>query len=448
MDVGVASLMSSQPTFKGIPILQGSGSRAPDLGWVRIFTRVGMLAALILIPLLGIFRIDLSSGFVVFGHQIWFGDFFIVFGFWLSAACLLVIAYSSLGAVFCGWACPQNTFSTWANGITSRLLGKRAIINWGDEPANVHVSSGKNKVRNWIWLAIRLLAMSMLIAIIPLLYFLPPESVWSFVTLRKDATVTGSIYWIYSVFVFLTLTNIAVVRHYVCRYMCIYRIWQHLFKTRDTLHIEHDTARSAECARCNYCATVCPVDIDPRDTLTYDSCINCGECISACDNLHKPRGEPGLLRFRFGRRKGKEEIASRVQLQTLFSRTSWVFPVLLFGLGMVAWGVSQYEPMHVSVYRAEIFHGDQIRDYRISIANKAYRPAAVEFEVEGLPDGTWELERSGARFTTAGRQDINLHIRNGLPDGLHVIRVLAQADNGWSDSFQFHHFVTTDRAGR
>ena len=434
--------MSSQPSFKGIPILQGSsGKRAPHLAWVRFLTRTGMLAALVLIPVLGIFRIDLSSGFVVLNHQIWFGDFFIVFGFWLAAACALIIAYSSLGTIFCGWACPQNTVSTWANNITARLLGKRAIINWGDEQTGVRVSSGKNKWYNWVWLIIRLLAISMAVALIPLLYFLPPGAIVSFLTLQMDATVTGSIYWIYAVFVFIVFTNIAVVRHYVCRYMCIYRIWQYLFKTRDTLHIEYDAARGGECARCNYCVTVCPVDIDPRDTLTYDSCINCGECISACDSLRKTPGERGLLSFKFGKRKGKSEILNRVGLTTLFSRTTWVFPVFMLGVGLLAWGIINYQSMHVSVYRAEIFHGDRIQDYRINIANKIYRPETVTFRVEGLPEGSYELGADGTAFQTAGRQDVNLHIKDTLDKGLHVVRVTAQAAGGWTGSYQFHHFA-------
>src|SRR3569623_981949 len=109
--------MSSNITFKQNTIVVESAGRA-NLGRLSSYSRFLVLAALVLIPLTGVFCIDLSSGFVIFNKQIWFSDFFIVFGFWLAAACSLIILYSTMGTVFCGWACPQNTASTWANQLT------------------------------------------------------------------------------------------------------------------------------------------------------------------------------------------------------------------------------------------------------------------------------------------------------------------------------------------
>lgn len=435
-------MSSDNTTFKGIPVVT-SGKPRPGqrLEWIRIATRLGAIAAMILIPVLGIFRINLSSGFVVFDYQIWFGDFFIVFGFWLSIACLLIIAYSSFGAIFCGWACPQNTVSTWANKVTSKLLGKRAIIDWGDETSGAHVSSGKNKIVNWIWLAAKLLAMSMTVAVIPLLYFLPPDAIISFITLQPDERITGSLYWIYFVFSFIALVNIAVMRHYVCRYMCIYRIWQFLFKTRDTLHIAYDASRSSECTKCNYCATVCPVDINPRDTLTYDSCINCGECITACDKLPKNRETGGLLSFKLGKRTDKEVVLNRVTLTTLFSRTTWVFPVFALAVGIFTWGVVNYEPVHMSAYRADIIHGDRIQDYRIHVAHKVARSEEVSIRVSGLPADAYELDTTRVAFSGATRENINLNIHDNLAPGLYAIDVHAEAASGWQGSYRLHHFV-------
>ncbi len=433
-------MSSENTTFKGIPIV--TGEPAPQrLERARFATRTGMILALILIPTLGIFRIDLSSGFVILNYQVWFGDFFIVFGFWLSIACLLIIAYSSLGAVFCGWACPQNTTSTWANKVTSRLLGKRAIINWGDDAIAARVSSGKNKAGNWILLIARLLGMSMLIAVVPLLYFLPPGAIWSFVTLQPDPRYTASLYWIYSVFTFIAFVNIAVMRHYVCRYMCIYRIWQYLFKTRDTLHIAYDASRSDDCVKCGYCETVCPVDINPRDTLTYDSCINCGECITACNNLREHRESGGLLRFRFGKRDEKQHIEGRMALTSLFHRVSWVFPVFVLALGIFTWGIINYQPVHMSVYRAEIHHGDRIQDYRIHIAHKKFGPEEVHIAVSGLPEDRFDLETDRVAFTSATRENVNLRINDGLARGLYTLYVTAESASGWTGKYQLRHFV-------
>lgn len=431
--------MSSQPSFKQIPIVSRPKS-TPRLDLLRSMSRTGFVLLLILIPVTGVFRIDVSSGFVVFNHEIWFSDFFIVFGFWLAAACLLIIMYSSLGTVFCGWACPQNTFSTWANRVTARLLGKRALINWGDEDQTAKVSSGKNHWHNWLLLGLRLLAASMLLALLPMLYFLPPDALWAFLSFGEDPRVTGSLYWIYSVFVFITGANIALIRHYVCRYMCIYRMWQHLFRTRETLHIEYDAARQADCEKCSFCVTVCPVDIDPRQTATFDACINCGECITACDNMHKKNGTPGLLSFKFGRRLDALDNDGRFSSPSLLSRVRWVLPVLALALGLLSWGIVQYQPYHLSVYRAEMLHGDHTRDYRINLANKLYAPAEIRVQVEGVPPEHYFLSGDRVEFSTVGRKDLNLRLE-GLPKGLHTITVRASGPDGWQGSFRFQHLV-------
>ena len=431
--------MSSNTTFKDIPIIQEI--KAPRLSWMRMASRIGFLVLLVLIPTTGLFRIDLSAGFVILDHQIWFSDFFIVFGFWLAIASLLILLYSSFGTVFCGWACPQNSVSTWANKTTSRLLGKRALINWGDDETNVKVSSGKNKKKNWFLLFLSILGMSMLVALLPLLYFFPPGAIWSFLTFQEDPRLAGSLHWIYTVFVFIAFANIAVVRHYVCRYMCIYRIWQFLFKTRDTLHIEYDASRGEECSKCNYCVTVCPVDTDPRNTAIYDSCTNCGECITACDNLHRKHGTKGLLHYKFGRRTDKEEIKNRVSLASFTRRASWVLPVFMLAVGMFIWGLVIYEPYHLSVYRADIRHGDKIQNYRINIANKRYEPATVSFKVSGIPDQLYELDSSEITFETATRKNLNLYIDDSLQPGLYTIQVTAVSQDGWQESYNFQHYV-------
>ena len=436
--------MKGNTTLKGIPITVQASGRAPaNLSTWRFLSRTGGLLLLILIPVSGIFRIDLSSGFVIFNHQVWFADFFIVFGFWLAAACLLILLYSSLGTVFCGWICPQNTASTWANRVTTKLLGKRAIINWGDEGTDVRVSSGKNKPLNWMILFFKLLAMAMFLALIPLLYFFPPGAMWSFVTFQEDPRLAGSLYWIYTVFVFIAFANIAVVRHYTCRYMCIYRMWQFLFKTRDTLHVEYDASRGEECRKCNFCVTACPVGIDPRQTLTFDSCTNCGECITACDQLHQRRdGSPGLLRFRFGQRKGKHQLSNRVPLTSLLGRASWVAPVFVLALGILTWGIVQYEPYHLSVFRADSGSGGRILDYQINVANKTYEPATIELQVAGLPDDRYILERSTVHFETATRKDVRLHIDGGLNPGLYRITITARAaGSDWEKRYNIQHYV-------
>lgn len=409
----------------------------------------GALALAVLIPVTGLFRIDPAAAtFVVLERQIWFADFFIVAGFWVALSSVLVMTYSTLGAAFCGWVCPQNTFSEWANRMTKRFLGKHAEVSL--DGAGVRVSAGKQKWLNWAALGALFLGVALLLALIPLLYFYPPAVIWSFLTFRDDLRLAASLYWIYTVFVLIILVNLAVVRHFLCRFMCIYRVWQHSFKTTHTLHIAYDGARGERCATCNYCLTVCPVEIDPRNTLTYDSCINCGACISACDSLHYKTGEPGLLGFEWGARKiprlaglaVRQAAGIKSNLGTLFGRFSWSLPFTLIGVALFVWGMVSYQPYHLTVYRADTNQGAAIQDYRIALANKLYRPTQLKVSVQGLPPGSYTLSADEARFVSAGRQDLNLFIHAVLPRGLYSFTVTLESQEGVRVSYPARHLVT------
>ena len=430
--------MSANEILQKIPIVVQSPNATKHgggLGKTRLAVQIASLVAIVLIPILGIFRIDVSAGFVVLGRQIWFSDFYIVFGSWLTLASSLIMFYSTLGTAFCGWVCPQNTLSAWANNLTFKYLGKRAAVNW-DADSSAKVANAKNKLSNWLMLGAKLLLVSMAIAIVPMLYFYPPDVVWSFVSFSADERVTKSLYLIFSVFVFIALVNLAVIRYYMCRYMCVYRIWQFLFKSRQTLHVVYDETRADDCLKCNYCETVCPVDINPRNTAVYDSCTNCGECITACSTIHKKHDTSGLLSYKFGERG----LVSS-SLSSLASRATWALPAFLLGISMFGWGLWNYQAYDVSVYRSEVWQGDHVSDYRISIAHKIYELGQVGIEVEGLPPEAYTLSEDEAHFTTAERKDINLHINKPLSPGLHPFLVRVRSKDGWEDSFTVQHFA-------
>jgi len=436
----VGHCMRTNQAFGKIRILSYRQSRARGLDWKLQASRYGALLLLILIPVTGVFRIDVSTGFVVMDRQIWFADFFIVFGFWLVVATTMIMMYSTLGTVFCGWACPQNTMSSWANKITRKHLGKRAVIDWNNEQDG-NVAAAKNKLVNWLMLSSKLLLASMILALIPMLYFYPAGAVWSFITFQDDARLVGALHWIYTVFTIIVLVNLAVIRHFACRYMCIYRIWQFLFRTCDTLHVTYDASRSDECTKCNLCVTTCSVDIDPRKTSTFDSCINCGECITACDALHEKKSTPGLLRFRFGSRQIKGT-AKDSYLPTWRGRLAVVLPVFVIGAGLLTWGLISYDPYHLTVYQGNVPRGQKIVNYHINVSSKMYQPGALHLSVEGLPENSYSLSRSTVNFPTAQRIDVELEVDNTLlaPAALQSFIVSAKSDDGWKDSFRIVYF--------
>jgi len=409
----------------------------------RRAVQLATLAIIVLIPVTGLFRIDtLDGAFVVLGREIWFSDMAIVMGFWIFVSSTLVVFYSLVGAVFCGWICPQNTISEWANQMTQKLLGRNARIMdmTGDD---VIIALRRSAWSNKIVLLLLLLGASMLIAVVPMLYFYSPSAVWSFITFADDAQLSGSEHWIYTVCVAVVFLDIAVIRHLLCRYMCIYRVWQHSFKTKETLRIQYDEARSDDCANCHYCVDSCFVDIDPRNTETYDSCVNCGECIVACDTLHgrsSKREGGSLLSFVVG--KADRRKVTGGALGSIVLRAKAALLVALMSGGMFVFGMVNYQPADMSVYRSEAWQGDDLLAYRISVATKLYAPMTISLRVDGLPAGSFDVEKTSVHFERPGRQDVALTMhKDALQKGLHRFRVIASDGQGWSQVFTAVHYA-------
>lgn len=437
--------MKANEAIAKIPVVHGVKQDVRGLAWKRKMVQIFTILLFIAIPVTGMFRIDVSSGFIVFGREVWFSDFQIVFGFWLALACTMILVYSSVGTAFCGWACPQNTFSSLANKFTAEHLGKRAVVDWENRD-RAKLAARKNHLGSWFILGLKLLATSLLVSLIPMLYFFPPEAMWSFITFQQDERLASSLHWIYTVFVFVAFVNLAVIRHFLCRYMCIYRMWQHLFKTKDTLHIEYDKSRSTDCDKCNYCLTQCMVEIDPRNTNQFDSCTNCGACITACDTMHAKKDELGLLRFKLGPREGKTDDPTK-SIATVRERLTWVVPVWLLGLGLFIWGLVSYQPYHLSVYQSGPSINGQVNEYRVNLASKLVEPATLHVSVDGLSEENYSLTAPSYQFDGAGRGDIYLNLQD-LPAGLHSFIVRAKADSGWSANFRIQHFVSGEKNGR
>jgi polyferredoxin len=297
------------------------------------------LAALLLlglIPAVGLFRIDLARGSLVLaGHDVGLGDFRVIAGLAIVAATGPLVMISTIGTLWCGWACPQNTVSEWANALTHRLLGSRADVNV--ESAGLRVAPSKNHARNWLALGSRVAAASLILGVIPVFWFFPPDVVWSLATFGESAQFSGFMYRLYLVSALAVFMDIAVVRHFLCNYACLYRFGTLLFRNDATLHVRFDATRAADCAKCNYCRVSCITGVDPTGLGRYDRCINCGECIDACNRLHARNAPatPGLLRFATGAEDGRSPALWRRAL----AMTGWHGALFAGGCLLLAYGL-------------------------------------------------------------------------------------------------------------
>jgi polyferredoxin len=309
--------------------------------------QIATLLIISLIPALGIFRIDLASAsFYMLDHQIWWSNFFFISGLAIVIAIIPIITYMSIGAVWCGWACPQNLLSEWANNLTHKFLGKRADVRVNGK--GMVVAAAKNKAVNWLILGTIFLAAAMVLALVPLVLFYPRDDMWAFVTFSASRKMTESIEYPYYFMVLLIFIDIAFVRYFFCDYACFYRIGHMLFKTKDALHVTYDSSRSSDCSKCNYCATSCITAIQPTDIKIADPCIGCGECIDACDRLHQKSGTAGLLRFELGKNGGKTTRGQK--LGEFFSRLNWpIGLIFVYGCVMMGWGIATQEPVRTQL---------------------------------------------------------------------------------------------------
>jgi polyferredoxin len=310
----------------------------PKYHWKRRTFQFATIILIVLVPATGLLKIDLTTAsFVVLDHQMRWSNIFFVFGLGIIIATTPIITYMTIGTIWCGWSCPQNTVSEWANNLTHKLLGKRADVDIDSE--GLKVAAAKNKAVNWIALVLIFVVVSLLLGAVPFLFFYTPGEVWSFVTFSSTAGISRFMQQLYIVVTILVFMDIAVIRYFWCDYICLYRIGQRIFRTKDALHVKYDMTRSGDCAKCNYCATSCITGIDPTNMKIDDSCINCGECIDACNRLHERKGGGrGLLKFQFSEEKQVETL--RGYLAGLVAKFNWwVGSIFLIGCLMFLWGI-------------------------------------------------------------------------------------------------------------
>lgn len=315
---------------------------SPQYRGKRRALQIATLVVIALIPAVGLFRMDLSNAsFSILGNQIWWSNFTFIFGLALAVITAPIIVYTTFGTAWCGWACPQNLLTEWANNLTYKLLGKRASVDVTGE--GMKVAAAKNKLSNWLLLGGAFLGASVILAFIPFLYFFSFSQIWAFFTLSATATLSRFMLALYLFAVLLIFIDIAVVRYFLCDYACMYRIGQKIFKNKEALHVSYDESRSADCTKCNYCAATCVTSIEPTKISLYDSCIDCGECVDACNRLHSKSGTKGLLSFKFGIKE--RELTWREKLGIAFSPINMVMGFFfLIGVGMMGWAVYTQPP--------------------------------------------------------------------------------------------------------
>jgi cytochrome c oxidase accessory protein FixG len=316
--------------------------------------------------------------FYVFGATFWPQDFaLLAFALVISAFLLFAITVFA-GRVWCGYACPQSTWTwafIWMEKITEGDSYQRAKLDAAPYTINKFLRKF-SKHSLWI-LASTATAVAFMGYFVPIRHLVP--------NLLTGALELDYLFWV-AFIALCTYLNAGWLREKVCTHMCPYARFQSVMFDKDTLVVAYNSARGdkrgsrkkdedyqarglGDCVDCYMCVQVCPTGIDIRQGLQMD-CISCAACVDACDSVMDKMGYArGLISYTSERElAGEKRITWRPSLFSYIAALSLIIAALVFSL-------HDREQISVSVYRdRNLFHtnsaGEVINVYRLKITNK------------------------------------------------------------------------------
>lgn len=245
--------------------------------------------------------------FRIFGASFWPQDFLFLAWTLIILAFALFFFTVLAGRVYCGYVCPQTTWTRFFQWIEQFCEGDRhSRIKLANAPWSFN-KLVRRTAKHSLWLALAFLTGLTFVG-----YFSPITDL----SLRIFSWNWGGweVFWV-GFFTVATYMNAGFMREQVCLYMCPYARFQSVMFDHETLIVSYDERRGeprgrgakkkqqpaaddkGDCIDCEMCVQVCPTGIDIRDGLQYE-CITCAACIDACDDvmdhIQKPRG---LIRY-------------------------------------------------------------------------------------------------------------------------------------------------------
>lgn len=248
-----------------------------------------------------------DSKFHIFGATFWPQDFILLSALLIICAFGLFAITVFAGRVWCGYTCPQSSWTwvfMWCEKVTEGERNQRIKLDaapWGPNKL------ARRAAKHTLWLAISLLTALTFVG-----YFTPIRPLTEeLFTLQLGGV---SLFWILF-FTGATYINAGWLREAVCMHMCPYARFQSVMFDKDTLTIAYDPQRGesrgprkkdanhkaqglGDCIDCHMCVQVCPTGIDIRDGLQME-CIGCAACIDACDSIMDKMSYPrGLIGYK------------------------------------------------------------------------------------------------------------------------------------------------------
>jgi polyferredoxin len=273
----------------------------------------------ILAPVLNIFRLDLTLGHFIFFGQAWTLGLdpviagqasdvdaalnIIVRGFLPLLGIFILFGWTSwkYGRLYCGWLCPHFSVVEMINGLMRKASGK---LSFWDKKTSLHQPDGSQIETHkayWWLVFVAVIFFSFLWAVVLLTYLLPPKEIYhnlvSFSLTRNQMLFIG-------VATLLLTIEFMFARHLFCRFGCAVGVFQSLvwMANKRAMVVSFDRSHASQCRDCYIaCENECPMRLKPRSIKrSMFTCTECGQCLSACEQVQGIKGLPSVLSWQDG----------------------------------------------------------------------------------------------------------------------------------------------------
>ncbi|MCC5849862.1 MAG: cytochrome c oxidase accessory protein CcoG [Verrucomicrobia bacterium] len=252
----------------------------------------------------------LERKFSIFGVMFWPQDFPIFALAMIAGFVALVLFTAVFGRIWCGWMCPQTV-------LMEMVFRKIEYAIEGDaaqqKALNAKPWDQEKMIKKGLKHGIFFL-MSFVISNLLLGYIIGGDALIELVTSPPTQHAGG--FFALLLFTLLFYAIFARFREQACTFVCPYGRFQSVLLDENSLVVAYDHKRGekrarklrgetweerlglgkGDCVDCGLCVVVCPTGIDIRNG-TQMECVNCCNCIDACNSvMEKVKRPAGLIR--------------------------------------------------------------------------------------------------------------------------------------------------------
>ncbi len=334
--------------------------------------------------------------FNIFAMTLWPQDLTVVAYIFIVSAFALFFITTFAGRVWCGFMCPQTTWTFIYIWFEEKIEGPRNKRMKLDQRNLDFDKFWRKSLKHFSWIAVAVLTSLTFVG-----YFTEIDLL--FIEFFTFNTTFWLGFWVVF-FAACTYGNAGFMREIMCTHMCPYARFQSAMFDKDTFTVSYNAARGehrgprtrkmpketliekglGDCIDCNLCVQVCPTGIDIRNGLQYE-CINCGACVDACNGVMEKMGyEPKLISF-----TSEHELSGGTTKIIRPKLIGYAF-VLIIMTGMLVFDIATRVPIEIDIIRdrnsldRETIDGLIENVYTVKILNKSQHDKVFTLSIKGL----------------------------------------------------------------